>query len=309
MKSRTDIPRITNMDIRPSDLPLLVSLNALLREKNVTRAAQRLHISQPALSAQLARLRLMFKDPLLVPAETGRGMVVTPRGLELAIPLSEALHHLDAVVQDPGGFDPSQSDRTFTIEGNDNAVVTLGLRLAKAVAASKGRVRLAFCTTDPTLLLQRMESGEIDMVLGAARSMPQALKTRPLLTEHYRLAQRKRHPRGNAALTVDRYCKLKHVLVSAVGGFNGFIDDHLAQLGRKRFVAISVPHYNLVPVLLSQTDLVCTLPERFLSTASRQLDMFELPFKTPDFALSVGWHASTDHDPGHRWLREQLQSE
>lgn len=295
------------MDIRPGDLPLLVSLDVLLREKNVTRAAERLSISQPALSAQLARLRLMFKDPLLIPAESGRGMVVTARGAELTEPLSEALRNLDAVVRDPGGFDPSQSDRTFTIEGNDNAVVMLGTRVAQAVAASQGRIRLAFRSTDPSLLLQRMETGEIDMVLGAARSMPQALKTRPLLTEHYRMAQRKRHPRGNAPLTVDRYCKLKHVLVSAVGGFNGFIDDHLAELGRQRFVAISVPHYNLVPILLAQTDLVCTLPQRFLSTAGRQLDLFDLPFQTPDFALSVGWHTRTDNDPANRWLREQLQ--
>ena len=307
LKSLIGITRITLMDIRPSDLPLIVSLDTLLQEKNVTRAAARLNISQPALSAQLTRLRLMFKDPLLIPAESGRGMVATPKALELAAPLAQALRQLATVVRAPGDFDPSQSDRTFHIEGNDNAIVMLGLRLARAVAASQVRIRIAFRSTEPGLLLQRMESGEIDLVLGAARSMPPSLKTQSLLTEHYQMAQRKRHPRGRAALTFDSYCELKHVLVSAVGGFRGFIDDHLEQIGRSRFVAISVPQYNVVPTLLSHTDLVCTLPQRFLATANRQLDLFDLPFETPDFALSLGWHARTDSDPAHRWLREQLQ--
>jgi len=122
------------MNIRPADLPLLLSLNALLEENNVTRAAARLHLSQPALSAQLARLRDMFGDPLLVPSETGRGMVPTSKASALKGPLRAALQQLNQAVSDEGEFDPRTSSRCFTIAANDNAISMFGLDFIRHVA-------------------------------------------------------------------------------------------------------------------------------------------------------------------------------
>ena len=133
------------MDMNGHKLQLLASLNILLDERNVTRAAERLGISQPALSAQLARLRDVFGDPLLTPAASGKGMVLTPRGLELKEPLREALRQLDDVVSQPERFDPRESDRTFTIGGNDNATAIIAPRLVQGLHRSGAtQMRLAF---------------------------------------------------------------------------------------------------------------------------------------------------------------------
>src|SRR5258708_7534404 len=136
LKSISKIRGIICMDINGHDLPLLASLRVMLDEKNITRAAVRLGISQPALSAQLARLRDVFDDPLLTPAASGKGMVLTPRGHELREPLRLALQHLEDVVSKPSAFDPAKSDRTFAIGANDNKTAIIGSRLVALVRRS-----------------------------------------------------------------------------------------------------------------------------------------------------------------------------
>src|SRR5215467_1199136 len=135
------------IDLKGADLSLLVSLDALIEEANVTKAAERLNISQPALSAQLARLRDLFHDPLLVSAKSGRGMVPTPRALELKLPLHLALKDLEAVVKRPPTFDPLSAERTFAIAGSDNVTAVLGVRLiARAQKLAGPNVRISFRT-------------------------------------------------------------------------------------------------------------------------------------------------------------------
>lgn len=297
------------MDIRPSDLALLVSLNALLEENNVTRAAARLHISQPALSAQLARLRELFGDPLLVPSESGRGMVPTARALALRDGLRASLRQLETAVRDPETFDPARAERTFMIAANDNVVTMFGIELVRRIAASGGvGLRVGFCEPNQDGLVARMERGELDLLLGAAQTIPAALKAVPLSSERYVMAQRRGHPRGMRAPSLRQFCALKHVLVSGRGEFHSFLDQRLKDLGQQRQVAVVVAHYNLVPAILANTDHVCTLPLRFLQRFSEQLDIFKLPFDLPEFAIAMAWHPRSEHDAGHRWLREQLKS-
>lgn len=149
-------------DLRRIDLNLLVSLDALLAECNVTRAAERLHLSQPALSAQLAKLRQIFGDPLLLPAETGRGMTPTARALALAAPLSSALKDLEAVVCHQPSFDPFTDVRTFQVAANDNAMTVIGLPLIEKLSAHAGPgVRIAFRTPEVALIAGQMERGEV----------------------------------------------------------------------------------------------------------------------------------------------------
>lgn len=295
------------MNIKPSDLPLLISLNALLEESNVTRAAARLHLSQPALSAQLARLRDMFGDPLLVPSETGRGMVPTSKGSSLKDPLRAALQQLNQAVNEEDKFDPQTSTRCFTIAANDNAISMFGLDFIRHTEqlGCQG-IKIAFCLPDPDTIVARMERDEVDLLLATVRIVPNALKTRLLSTERYHMAQRKGHPRGRHPPSLDEYCELKHVLVSTTGGVHSFIDTQLADAGRQRTVTVSVPHYDLVPPIVATTDYVCTLPIRFLKRFEDQIDIFPSPLTLPEFSIVQAWHPRSEADSGNRWLRDQF---
>lgn len=293
------------LKLRGADLALLVSLDVLLEEKNVTRAALRLHLSQPALSTQLGRLRELFGDALLVPAESGRGMVATPRAVQLQAPLHAALLQLGhAVRSDAQPFDPATATRSFTIAGNDNAVLMLMLDAVRRVDSVGGAgLKLAFRTPELDHIVGQMERGEIDLLVGGSRFAPAALVTRPVALVQHRMAQRKGHPRGTAAPSLDEYCALRHIIVSTNGSFHGFMDELLEQRGLTRSVAISVAQYNLVPPMLAATDFVCTLPSRFLERFAGQLDTFDLPLPTRDLDLSLSWHPRAEHDAGLAWLR------
>lgn len=297
------------MDVRAHDMPLLVSLKVMLDERNITRAAARLGISQPALSAQLARLRDIFKDQLLTPAASGKGMVLTPRGNELKEPLRLALQNLQDVIGAPAEFNPKKSDRVFTIGANDNATAIIGSRLV-SLARRHGLsgIRFAFRSIDLMRLTGQLEAGDLDVALVSKDAVPNGMPAQPLLEERFMMAQRKDHPRGLRSPTMREYARLEHVIVSGEGGgFRGFIDDILAKNGLTRRVAVSVQHYSVVPLLLQSTDLVCTLPRRFLSRYQDALQSLRLPFDTRPFTLHAAWHARFDNDRGHQWLRQQLK--
>lgn len=309
LKSIDKIEGITLVDMRGHDLPLLVSLKTMLDEKNITRAAARLGISQPALSAQLARLRDIFQDQLLTPASSGKGMVLTPRGDELKEPLRLALQSLQDVVGTPSAFDPKRSDRIFTIGANDNATAMVGSRLV-SLARRHGLsgIRFAFRLIDPTRLTGHLEAGDLDVALVSKDTVPNGMPAQPLLEERFMMAQRNDHPRGLRPPTIREYARLEHVIVSGEGGgFRGFTDDILAKNGLTRRVAVSVQHYSVVPLLLQSTDLVCTLPQRFLRRYNDVLRALRLPFDTRPFTLYATWHARFDNDRGHQWLRQQLE--
>ncbi|CAM2156848.1 LysR family transcriptional regulator [Pararobbsia alpina] len=299
----TDMPK----GLRGADLALLAALDMLLEECNVTRAAARLHISQPALSAQLARLRQLVGDPLLIPAESGRGMTATARGLAIRAPLRSALRELNAVLQNGAHFDPATDRRTFQIVASDNGFVMVGLDLMRRVTDQAPGIRLGFRSAPIEVAAPLLERGEIDLIVAAAFTVPRAMKQRPLLKDGYVMAQRKGHPRGLTPPDLDSYCALRHVIVSGDGGhFHGFMDDHLRERGLTREVSISVQQYHLVPLVLEATDLVCTLPERFLRRFADKLDLLPLPIEVQGFELAAAWHPRMQADPAHQWLREQL---
>jgi DNA-binding transcriptional LysR family regulator len=259
-------------------------------------------------STQLARLRQIFGDPLLIPAETGRGMTRSTRALELMEPLHVALKNLEAVVRHQPSFDPHTDRRNFVIAANDNATAVLGQRLMEQLPTLAGPgVRIAFIVADQPSMATRLERGEIDLLLGSERMVPASMKARKLFDEHFVVVQRKRHPRGTAPLDLDTYCALDHVLVSTSGGsFHGFMDEHLDALGRERRVVLSVQHFTLVPELLARTDYVSTLPARFAERYRERLDIFDLPFEARGFTLFAAWPPRSQADPAHVWLRDTL---
>jgi DNA-binding transcriptional LysR family regulator len=295
------------MDIRRSDLPLLISLDVLLEELNVTRAARRLNVSQPALSAQLGRLRELFKDPLLVPSEAGRGMTPTPRALEMRPALHQALLDLQSAVVSRVEFNPKEAQRHFTIALNDNIFTIIGLSVTRDVLGLGGAgIRLSFVAPAEENLTYRMERGEIDLYVGISARIPEALKSRRLLTDEFCFAQRKAHPRGRGAPSLEDYCQLSHVMVSQGGSVHSEVDDVLARHGKARRVAVTVPNYNQVALVLADTDCVATLPSRLLQRYASDLDLLPLPFSMRPFNLVMGWHARAHHDPAHQWLRERF---
>lgn len=293
------------MDIQADDLKLLVALDVLLEHGNVTRAAQQLGISQPALSAQLARLRDFVGDPLLIPARGGRGMVLTAQASAMKAPLHQALMQLRQVLTPPVPFTPADSDRTFTLILNDNAASILAGPLVAAVQQAGGRgIRLAFLHP-PGDIGRALESGAADIAIASLPDGTDGLISRPFLRDVYQVACRPGLLPG--PMDLDSYTRLPHVMVSAAGGqFTSAIDATLARMGRERRVAVSVQNYAVVPTVVGQSDCLCTLPRRFLTRYRAQLDIHDLPFERAEFTLSAIWHACAQDDPAHRWLREQL---
>ena len=291
-------------DMKRSDLHLLISLDTLLDELNVTRAAQRMHISQPTLSGHLARLRALFQDPLLVPSESGRGMVPTERALALRPRLADALALLRTAVAQPHDFDPASSAKSFVVAANDSVFTILALDvMAEVMRHQNPNLRMAVVPASESALVERMARGEVDLFLGDIDKVPETLKARFLLADHFVLAQRLDHPRGKRAPDLDEYCALRHVVVSAQAQFVTPVDAVLAELGRSRNVVAAVPSYNQVALVLSQTDGVATLPRQLLQRYTTLVDLIDLPFAVPSFRLAMAWHPRAQNDPAGAWIR------
>lgn len=299
------------MDIRSLDIRLLVSLEALLTECSVTRAARALQISQPALSGQLAQLRRAFDDALLVPSETGRQLLRTARAEELLEPLRQLLRQVDALVNERGGFDPATATRVFRVAATDSTTLIYGLPLINAaMRLGHAGLRLAFSTPEAHRMAEQLERGDIDLVLGTRRLLTPGLKCRTLGRERFVMVQRRGHPRGTGPLTLDAYCAGTHLLVSTSGtDFQGQVDRALAQLGRARHVAMTVSQISLVPDIVAGTDFFCTLAERVAMHYGSSLEAADLPFELDGYEQIAAWHPRNQDDPGHRWLRGLLPRE
>ncbi|MDR3516198.1 MAG: LysR family transcriptional regulator [Azospirillaceae bacterium] len=294
------------IDLGEIDLGLLLALEALLAAGNVTHAAIRLGISQPALSARLNRLRHVFADPLFVPATSGRGVVPTPRAAGLQRELADTLAALRRMIEGPAMFDPARTRRTFVVAIPENPATILAAGVTARVMGTAPGARLAFVhpTSDIT---EQLERGSVDLVIAATKNASGDLMRRPLLTDAFLMAQRKGHPRGTGALDLDAFCALEHVLVSADGGaFSGLVDEALTALGQTRRVAVSVQNYALAPIIVAQSDCVCTLPSRFLARFAGELDLVAPPLALPQSQLFAIWHRRSQEDQGHLWLRECL---
>jgi DNA-binding transcriptional LysR family regulator len=295
--------------MKRSDLYLLISLDTLLDELNVTRAAQRMHISQPTLSGHLSRLRELFQDPLLVPSETGRGMVPTERALALHAGLADALSQLRQAVAQPHEFDPASSARTFVVAANDSVFTILALDvMAELMRYGNPELRMAVVPPYDTGLVERMARGEVDLFLGDIDKVPDTLKARFLLSDDFVLAQRRDHPRGTGAPDLAEYCALNHVIVSSRAEFTTPVDTALAALGSSRKVVAAVPSYNQVALVLSQTDGVATLPRQLLQRYSAMVDLLALPFAMPSFRLAMAWHPRTGAERRGEYLDQGMFS-
>lgn len=292
------------MNINALDLNLLHTLNVLLQELNVTRAAQRLHLSQPSVSAQLARLRAVFDDPLLLPGP--RGMLPTARAEALRAPLQLALETLQRAVAPPDAFDPAQADLTWRIAATDYMSSALILPALNLIRAAAPRSRTAVFALNPPLVAQQLEKGELDMVFHTGDNAPPTLHQRKLFSERYVLAGRRDHPQLQQPPSLEAFCQLEFVIVSPDGGgFSAATDNALAKLGLSRRVALSVPHFLFMLDVLASSDLVAVLPARLVRHAA-QLTVVEPPLAVEGFDILMLWHERLHRDPAHQWLRQQI---
>jgi len=291
------------MDIRNVDLNLLVALDALLAERSVSRAAVRLHLSQPATSALLARLRQLFGDPLLL--RSARGMLPTSRALELLGPVKQVLDEIDAIVQPRTAFDPDIAEHTFTLSASDYVEYALLPTLVDYLERQAPRVRLAVRSLDLQTVAKQMEIGEVDLCITGLLNAPAGLHQQPLYAERIVSVVRRKHPGVGARLTLEKFCSLEHILVSVRGsGFSARIDDALAKLGRKRHARLAVPYFLLVPEIVARSDMISALPERLALGYTNKLRILEPPIKLEGFTVGQIWHERNQREPAQLWLRE-----
>lgn len=283
------------------DLNLLVTLDVLLAEGSVARAARRLRLSPSAMSRALARLRVATGDPLLVRA--GRKLVPTPRALELRPRVGPLLQEVEAVLRPAERADLGRLARTFTLRASDGFLENFGPALLARVAAEAPGVRLRFLhklDKDSAPLRE----GTVDLETGVInRETGPELRTQALFKDRFVGVVRAGHPLSRGNVTAVRYAAAKHISVSRRGTEKGPIDEALAKLGLEREVAAIVSGFAAALALARSTDLVANVPERHTQTLRAGLRTFPLPVTTPEITISLLWHPRLDADPSHRWLR------
>jgi DNA-binding transcriptional LysR family regulator len=288
------------------DLNLLVTLDVLLAEGNVTRAAARLRLSPSAMSRALARLRQVTGDPLLVRA--GRDLVPTPRALELRGQVGPLLQQAEGVLRPAAALDPKQLARRFTLRSSEGFAETFGPRLIATLAEEAPGVRLDFMQK-PDKDSTPLRDGSVDLETGVVGAdMGPEVRAQALFRDRFVGVVRPDHALAGGAVTPARYAAARHVVVSRRGRERGQIDDALAALGLQRAVATVVGGFGTALALTRATDLVASVPERHTEALRSGLHAFALPFETPALSISLLWHPRLDADPAHRWLRGRVRA-
>ncbi|MGW4719852.1 LysR family transcriptional regulator [Nocardia sp. NPDC004260] len=286
------------------DLNLLLTLDVLLEEGSVTRAGERLALSPSAMSRQLARLRRATGDPLLVRA--ARGLVPTPRAVELRDRVRGLVREAEEVLRPADHLDPAELARTFTVRSSDGFVERFGPELVAEIGHAAPEVRLRFVRktkkdTDP------LRDGTIDLETGVIeRALPPDIVSRPLFTDRFIGVVRIEHPLCAGKITAARYAAARHVHVSRRGMGEGLVDQALHPTGHRREVVTVVDGFGAALALARASDLVATVPQRHTVILRQGMHSFDLPFRAPEVTVSLLWHVRLDADPAHRWLRGRV---
>lgn len=304
------------MNIERVDLNLLVYLDVLLRERNVTRAASYLGITQPAMSNGLRRLRELFDDALLV--RTSEGMTPTEQALELQPVVRSVLATIERAVQPKKPFDPSQSTRVFRIMASDYAESTLVPAVLARLQSEAPGVALDIMTPSDVSYLN-VEQGKVDMVINRFDSMPQSFHQTTVWQDDFSCLLSVASPLLDE-FGLDSYLQARHVWVSKTGmgvgvGVDpsaaqnlGWVDDALERIGRKRRITVFTRHYQVAMLLAQQPHLVVTIPSKLarLAQDDPRLAIKPPPFEIPPFELKMAWSPLLQRNPGHQWLRRLI---
>ena len=295
---------ITTMNVQDVDLNLLRVFDAVLHEGGVTPAAARLGLTQPAVSNALARLRKLFGDPLFV--RTPAGMDATPFARGLAEPVRQALALLETALAHGPGFDPGSSTRAFRFYMSDVGQVEFLPPLVERVQQVAPAVRLEAVAVDLEDLADALGSGALDVAVGFLPALGAPIARRPLFRDPYLCLMRADHPIER--LTRKRFIEASHALVTYRAGGHRVIEEALERAGVARRIALRVPHFTVVPMVLERTDLILTLPARVARLYERRgrFKVLPSPVPIPHAEVAVYWHERFAADPGNAWLREQI---
>jgi DNA-binding transcriptional LysR family regulator len=296
---------MSNVDDAGLDVSLLRTFDALLSERHVTRAAQRLRMTQSAASHGLSRLRRALGDPLFVRGP--RGVVPTDRAIALGPEIAALLARIDALGKPMGPLDPAALHRTFTLAGADYMEILLLPPLVRRLAKEAPHVDLASrpIVADPE---SGLAAGTLDLAIGVFAKPSARLVSRKLFDERFVCMLRRGHPALRTPLTVERFASLAHVLISPRGDGGGAVDDALAKVGLRRRVAVRTSTFLAAPLLVERTDCVVTLPARVASVMARgrPVVLVPPPVRVGGFTVSMLFHERSRSDPAHAWLRARI---
>lgn len=293
-------------ELRRIDLNLLLTLHALLTEKHVTRAALRLHRSQPAVSHALAQLRAHFDDPLLV-RRKGQ-MELTVRACALMQPLHDALTSLNGLLGGTMAFAPLQARGRFRLAMSDYATRIVLPRLTRHVRQFAPGLDLAISQVSRDAMLVQLTDGELDLALGLFPDAPEHIRVQALFSEGYISVADKATLPAEGGLSLQEWLQRPHVLVALRPDANDEVERALALLGLERRIAIALPHWSVAVELLEGTDLILTVASRAVEPLQRHgsLRQFAPPLEISPFAYQQGWHIRRENDPAHQWLRQAV---
>jgi DNA-binding transcriptional LysR family regulator len=288
------------------DLNLLITLDVLLAEGSVARAARRLRLSSSAMSRALARLRGAMGDPLLVRA--GRGLVPTPRAIELREKVAQLVKDAEMVLRPARQLDLKQLCRTFTLRTSEGFAENFGPSLIARVSDQAPGVRLCFMLK-PDKDSAPLRDGTVDLETGVvSAAIGPEVRAQALFRDRFVGVVRLGHPLCKGRITPSRYATFGHVAVSRPGLEMSAIDDAMAVLGMERNIVTTVGGFSTALSLARSSELVATVPEKHTGILRAGMHSFTLPIATPEFTISMLWHPRLDADSAHRWLRDCLRA-
>jgi DNA-binding transcriptional LysR family regulator len=296
------------MNLQSIDLNLLVAFEALMEERNVTRAARRVGLSQPAMSNALTRLRRTFDDPLMV--RTPGGMAPTPAAQSLIEAVRAALSQLRAALDEKPSFNPAESNRTFHLLTSDYVEIVLLAplvgRLREQAAGVSIRVHRPPNVFQPPSRTALSDS--FDLAIGFfpdALSLDATVRSEVLFEEDNVCIVSANHPSIKSRISVRQYAGARHAAVFYKSEGPGVIDTILAQTGLTRQLSVLAPHFASVPFIVAESDLIATVPRLLATRFSKalKLQVLPIPFTLPPFRLAMLWHERVDSDPAHAWVR------
>jgi len=303
------------MNISSLDLNLLRVFDALMLERSVTRAGERIGLSQPAVSSALNRLRHLVGDQLFV--REGNIMVPTSRATALGPAVRQAMENIDLVFSEHSSFDPSTAKRSFRLLGSDYFSTMLMPELSLRVLAVAPNILLQFLDGGPRAMPHVLSEGTIDLTLGVAAEVPEWAAFQFLFKSRLIVAAKRGHPdlkragvSAREAIPLDLFCSLPQVICSTDGGLSTSIDLALNTSGRKRRIVLTMPHFHTVSLAIAKGHLVGSMPVQFAEIAANTLglDLFELPVGGNELDVGMYWHRRYDRDDAHEWLRDQVRS-
>jgi len=298
------------MDFHGIDLNLLVAFDALMRERNVTRAATQVGVSQPAMSAALSRLRKLLADQLFL--RSAEGLLPTPRARDLAEPLSQALGQIEATLVKKPEFAPGKASLTLNLGLSDYPAFVLLPSLLRALGKQAPGVSLnvrAFSDRDEAVDL--LDAGEIDAAIGVPPTHADGrILTRPVLRDEFVTIVSSDHPAARRGMNMKTYLALPHVLVSPEGERHGLVDQALERQGKRRVLALTLPQMFAAPAVVARTNMTATVMKRvaLASPAGRRLVLFPPPVALPEVVFDLIWHRRSDTSPAQRWFRALMES-